>query len=267
VCGERVKKVVELLENGFRVLFVMIELLSFGRGNAKLDKEIYTFSLPSGWTCPFAEQCLAKVNRGGGQLVDGKNAVFRCFSASQENLFSNVRISRWHNFDLLVAVKDCMYELIDMSLSRKATKVRIHVAGDFYSQEYFDAWLRVAKERPNCIFYAYTKSLVYWVNRLNEIPANFRLTASYGGKHDHLIKQYNLRSAIVVYSEQEAIDMGLDIDHDDSHAYGTGGDFALLIHGKQPKGSKASKAMSELRKVGITGYDHKKHGRKGLTVA
>jgi hypothetical protein len=40
-----------------------------------------------------------------------------------------------------------------------------------------------------------------------------------------------------------------------------------LIHGKQPKGSKASKAMSELRKVGITGYDHKKHGRKGLTVA
>ena len=53
---------------------------------------------------------------------------------------------------------------------------------------------------------------------------------------------------------------------DDSHAYGTGGDFALLIHGKQPKGSKASKAMSELRKVGITGYDHKKHGRKGLTT-
>jgi hypothetical protein len=101
---------------------------------------------------------------------------------------------------------------------------------------------------------------------LNEIPSNFRLTASYGGKHDHLIKQYNLRSAIVVYSEQEAIDMGLDIDHDDSYAYGTGGDFALLIHGKQPKGSKASKAMSELRKVGITGYDHKKHGRKGLTV-
>jgi phospholipid/cholesterol/gamma-HCH transport system ATP-binding protein len=40
----------------------MIELLSFGHGNAKLDKEIYTFSLPSGWTCPFAEQCLAKVN-------------------------------------------------------------------------------------------------------------------------------------------------------------------------------------------------------------
>lgn len=244
----------------------MIETLSFGRGNAKLDKEIYTFSLPSGWTCPFAEQCLAKVNRGGGHLVDGKNAIFRCFSASQENLYPNVRISRWHNFDLLVAAKDCIYELIDISLSRKAKKVRIHVAGDFYSQEYFDAWLRVAIERPDCIFYAYTKSLVYWVNRLDRIPANFRLTASYGGKHDYLIGMHALRSAVVVYSEQEAIDMGLDIDHDDSHAYGTGGDFALLIHGKQPKGSKASKAISELRKVGIMGYSEKNQGRKVLTT-
>lgn len=244
----------------------MIETLSFGRGNAKLDKEIFTFSLPSGWTCPFARQCLAKVNRGGGKLVDGKDMEFRCFSASQENLYNNVRISRWHNYDLLMNNRDCMYELLDASLSTKAKMVRIHVAGDFYSQEYFDAWLRLAQERPNCIFYAYTKSLVYWVNRLNDIPANFRLTASYGGKHDNLIVKHNLRSAIVVYSEKAALDMGLAIDHDDSHAYGTGGNFALLIHGIQPKGSNASKAISELRKVGIMGYSDKNNGRKQLTT-
>jgi hypothetical protein len=77
------------------------------------------------------------------------------------------------------------------------------------------------------------------------------LTASRGGRLDHLIDEHNLRESVVVYSEQEADDLGLVIDHDDSHAaipcnrYNS---FALLIHGQQPKGSKASEAIKELKK-------------------
>ena len=77
------------------------------------------------------------------------------------------------------------------------------------------------------------------------------LTASRGGRLDHMIDEHNLRESVVVYSEQEADDLGLVIDHDDSHAAirsQCNNSFALLIHGIQPKGSKASEAIQELKK-------------------
>ena len=57
-----------------------------------------------------------------------------------------------------------------------------------------------------------------------------------------------------MFSEQEAIDKGLEIDHDDSHAAFGKESFALLLHGTQPKGSAASQALSLLRKQGKRGY-------------
>jgi hypothetical protein len=80
------------------------------------------------------------------------------------------------------------------------------------------------------------------------IRNNFLLTASIGGKYDNLIPQLGLRSAKVVFAENEA--GKLPIDHDDSHAATKGGNFALLLHGIQPKGSDAATALKELRGVG-----------------
>jgi hypothetical protein len=145
----------------------------------------------------------------------------------------------------------------------KGKTVRLHVAGDFFNQTYFDAWIEVAKRNPERTFYAYTKSLQYWVNRLGQIPANLKLNASLGGKQDHLVEMYNLKFVEVCYSEAEAEAKGLEIDHDDSHAYLYEDSFALLIHGTQPKGSKASKAKSELAKAGWTGY-RKEKGREKI---
>ena len=54
------------------------------------------------------------------------------------------------------------------SLSPCAGVVRVHDSGDFFSQEYFDAWLEVARGRPRTRFYAYTKSLPFWVARLGD---------------------------------------------------------------------------------------------------
>src|SRR5262249_8135618 len=97
-------------------------------------------------------------------------------------------------------------------------------------------------------------SLPYWVKRLDVIPDNLILTASYGGTHDHLIDAHNLRSARVVFSVQEAAALGLEIDHDDSHAMTAGPSFALLIHGSQPRGTNASPAVAVLRAAGEFGY-------------
>jgi hypothetical protein len=123
----------------------------------------------------------------------------------------------------------------------------------------------VAKAMPEKTFYAYTKSFRFWVKNINDIPENFHLTASRGSKDDSLIELYNLKNVEIVYSEEEATEKGIEIDHDDSHCWDRNcKKFALLIHGAQPAGSEASKAVQELKKKGITGYQRgtKGKGRK-----
>jgi len=95
--------------------------------------------------------------------------------------------------------------------------------------------------------------LPYWIKYREYFDRldNFVLTASYGGHHDHLIESENLRSSKVVFSEEEANILGLEIDHDDNLAANPlkkDQSFALLIHGTQPKGSEASKSLQLLRK-------------------
>jgi hypothetical protein len=258
-------------------------LLSFGNGNAKLDPAIFTFSLPAGHSCPNADACKSKADRESGRIKDGSRTEFRCYAASMEARHSSVRESRWRNFEALRACKSEkeMVQLILDSLTPYAGFVRIHDSGDFYSERYFRAWMEVARRRSRTTFYAYTKALSLWAAHLDELGdghtpgrlANFVLTASYGGTHDHLIEQHGLRSARVVLSEDEAHALGLPIDHDDSCAMQHGRDFALLIHGTQPASSEAAKAVAILRSQGEFGYGEKantiraKYGRFPLVTA
>lgn len=237
-----------------------LEKLKFGKGNSKLSKGIHTFSLPAGHSCPFAFECEAKADKETGKIKDGKNQQYRCFAASDEALRPTVRRSRWHNFDLLKKKRtvDSMANLIMNSMPKKLSMARVHVSGDFFSQNYFDAWMKVAAMNPDKRFYAYTKSIPYWVKRKDSIPDNFELTSSIGGREDKMIDLNKFKSAKVVLSEEEANYLGLEVDHDDSHAYDGKKNFALLIHGTQRAGSKASSALSSLRKKGIKGYSKKK---------
>src|SRR3954452_21296760 len=77
------------------------DLLVFGQGNGKLHPAICHISLPAGWACPGARLCLAKATeRDGGKwgVEDGPEVSFRCFSASEEARYPQVRAIRWHNF-------------------------------------------------------------------------------------------------------------------------------------------------------------------------
>lgn len=253
------------------------ELLKFSTRNRKLD-DIVTLSLPAGHSCPFAKDCRScavrkpvtshgKVGNGFG-IQDGPHTEFRCFTAIDEVMRPGVRMARWHNFlVLLFTVKKgvrATVDLIEQSLppAKWGKPTRPHVAGDFFCQTYFDAWMEVARRHPNRLFYAYTKALPFWVKRLGTIPTNFRLTASYGGTHDWMIAAYGLRSAKVVESAEEAKSLGLPVDHDDSHAYGDGGDFALIVHGQQPAGTKWAKIWHKLKRLGQGGYGVQKAGTK-----
>lgn len=247
--------------------------LAFGTGNAKLDKTILTFSLLSGFSCPGASLCEARViedKEGKRALKDGKLQQFRCFSASQELLYPNVYNSRKKNFELLLNIQkkkiesqekvDQMSALILDSLKeyKKWDKCRIHVAGDYFSLEYLQAWIKVANVLTDKTFYCYTKSVHFLVQVLETIPNNFKYVASEGGKYDELIIQYGLKKATVVFSEEEAKILNIEIDHDDSHAYSGEQSFGLLIHGRQAAGSAANKAFNKVKHISSYGSKSKK---------
>ena len=90
------------------------------------------------------------------------------------------------------------------------------------------------------------------------IPSNFYMTASYGSKLDkHILQGHFKRYAIVVNSVIEAETLGIlhrnkpyKIDKDDSSCL-KDEPFALLLHGTQPKGSKASKALQAIKKTKV----------------
>ena len=116
--------------------------------------------------------------------------------------------------------------------------MRAHVGGDFFSQNYFDGWLELARRRPGCTIYFFTKSLPYLVARLDQLPPNVVYTASTGGKHDHLIEQHQLRAAVLVRSVEEAAQRGLEIDEGDRLACRPGPTFALVDRTRRSAAAK-----------------------------
>jgi hypothetical protein len=242
-------------------------MLKFSEANAKTEKlrelpelqpylankrKVYSLDLLSGWSCPGACDCLARVHELNGKrsLKDGPKTKFRCFSASQEVAYTNTYKARRHNFHL---IKNCrgtgsVLKLLAKSMPKNLGVLRWHVAGDFFKLAYLEAAIELARMNPDRLFYAYTKSLKF----LAEFPMldpsngvllpNFLVTSSRGGKYDELIDQIGVRTSTVVFDENT----DLPIDHDDSHAATMGGDFALLLHGVQPAGSEASEARKAL---------------------
>lgn len=239
-------------------------LLRFNTSNAKLrGSRTAAFSLPAGYTCPGACDCLAWFDPETRKLHDGPRAKFRCFAATMEAAFPSVSKSVHRNWSLLKSAKtvENMTELIHMSLpSLYYQNIRIHADGDFYSNNYFLAWVNVAIRNPHRLFYAYTKFIPAWVRFMPLLPENFVLTASLGGKWDALVEEHNLRHAKVVFHPDEAAELGLEIDHDDSLARNpAAGNFALLLHGQQPAGSDASQALKRLKNENIEfSYSRKK---------
>ena len=191
---------------------------------------VYEWNLPAGHSCPFAKDCKIKVDRITGKFETiGK--VYRCYAASAER-FPGVRESRWKNFEYVTKHRS-------LEIPKDATHIRVHSSGDFFSQWYFDMWMDIARENPDVKFWAFTKSIRFWVNRLGTIPDNFTLQASYGSMDDKLIDKHNLKFAKVFTDKDEAIKSGLPIDYDDTLAMSGSQSFALLDNFKYSKKDKS----------------------------
>ena len=211
------------------------EYLKFSNSNAKLNKipqwldvrksDIKIFNLTPVESCPYAYDC---------------QKIYKCYAISLEEYRTDFKAQNKYNFDLLRKYHksiDKMADLINSSLP-KAKVIRIHSSGDFFNDRYLKAWLKTARNNKDIIFYAYTTCIPFWINNLDEINSlnNFKLIASLGtNNQDYLIKKYNLQFSKVVYSENEAKQLGLKVDYDERMAISQTDNFALVIHGTQSK--------------------------------
>lgn len=203
--------------------------MKFVRNTKYYTGVVYEWNLPTGWTCPYADTCLVKVDKDTGKFSN-RSTQYRCYAAYAER-FPGVRDHRWSNFEYIRRGNV-------PSIPAAAKAVRIHASGDFFSQHYFDLWLTLARVRPDVEFWAYTKSLRFWVNRIDTIPDNLTLTASYGGKDDHLIEGYGLKNAVVLPSAELAHDRPVDTNDDLARTPGVS--FYLIDNFAGKKSSKSS---------------------------
>ena len=254
-------------------------MITFSKGNAKLGLQTLIFNLPAGKTCPGALFCksFAVLDQltGKRSIQDGPETIFRCFAASSEVQYDGAFHNRANNLSTVVEYLqigvEYAAEQISVALNnfrtRKTKLVRIHESGDFFSLAYLQAWLKVAEANPTLKFYCYSKSLeIFQQFGLINLPSNFYLTASYGGKFDYLIDEgVFTRYSKVFMTEDDANRAGLEVDHDDSHCFGDG-PFALLVHGTQPKGSEWGKAIRARRAAGQFGGYRKANQAQAVPV-
>lgn len=134
------------------------------RGNEKLGQSISSFSLPHGTdaTCPGRTPTCTKL----------------CYVSRYTRRF---RLSYDHN---LLAAQRADFVARMSAEARMCRVVRVHVSGDFYSEDYTRKWIQIARNTPGTLFYAYTRSwrgggvkLLEALLELSKLP-NFRLNIS-----------------------------------------------------------------------------------------
>lgn len=126
--------------------------------NSKLGK-IPNISLIPVKDCPNSERCKKD-----------------CYAKKAWKQYPNVRKAWKHNSQESRKNPDQFFADIRAFLTKKNPEFfRIHVAGDFYSLEYFNQWIELIKEFPGVKFLAFTKA---FENIHSDLPGNFSLILS-----------------------------------------------------------------------------------------
>jgi hypothetical protein len=82
--------------------------------------------------------------------------------------------------------------------------VRIHESGDFFSQDYLDAWIKISKAFPDVMFYTYTKSYMLDFNKALKLP-NLNIRYSIDPTTRHYPKQKMSQALVSWYKPDSYI--------------------------------------------------------------
>jgi hypothetical protein len=186
--------------------------------NSKLKKtsklnsvRVFNFGIPAQDTCIWAGECKKF-----------------CYASKGAYIWSNVKPAFQKRFE--VTKQNDFPELMIKEIKRKkATHVRIHDSGDFYSREYIQKWFKVMDLMPDVTFYAYSKSLPLFDGV--KLPKNFTLIKSEGGKRDDMINPQTDRHARIFKTLEELTAAGYaNASDNDLIAIGSNKNIGLLIH-------------------------------------
>jgi hypothetical protein len=116
------------------------------KGNDKLHKSIGIWNLPAVFTCPNCKDCMKD-----------------CYAWGPQYRYPSARISRFINLLIVMYYpKDFVNQVVRQIRKQSIKAVRIHEAGDFYSELYAGLWMVIARmvnrKGPGTKFYFYTKS-------------------------------------------------------------------------------------------------------------
>ena len=164
--------------------------------NSKLKKtsiennmRVLNFSLPAYKTitgktvCPFAKDC-----------------VKYCYAQKGNYRYPSV-VKGLNNRYELSKTADFIPQMNATIILERPTHVRIHDSGDFYSIEYLQKWVQIANDNKGVIFYAYTKSIKFFIDGL-KLPKNLKIIFSEGSKTDNLINVNKHRHARIFKSKE-----------------------------------------------------------------
>ena len=193
--------------------------------NAKLKKtsiqnnmRVLNFSLPAYKTitgktvCPFAKDCIKY-----------------CYAQKGNYRYPSV-IKGLNNRYELSKTADFVPKMNATIILERPTHVRIHDSGDFYSPQYLNKWVDIAKQNTNVIFYAYTKSIKFFVNGLL-LPKNMKVIFSEGSKTDNLINVNKHRHARIFKSKELLNAAGyIDASNNDLKAITSNKRVGLVYH-------------------------------------
>jgi len=194
--------------------------------NAKMKKtskenkaKIFNFSIPAyktkggKITCPFADSCV--------KYCYAQKGNYTRFPKIQELMEQKYKISKTNTFIPL------MNEEIK---KKKSTHIRIHDSGDFYSIAYLNKWIDIATQNTDVIFYAYTKSIKFFIDGL-KLPKNLKIIFSEGSKTDNLINTAKHRHARIFKSKELLQAAGyIDASNNDLKAITSNKRVGLVYH-------------------------------------
>lgn len=152
-----------------------------------------------------------------GTLPDGRNyntcpsagiCAPLCYARQGTYRFPNVKAR--HEANLMMVLDDLPGWEAQMTAELQHKRyqdrwVRCHDAGDFFSREYTEAWMRIMRAAPGVRFYAYTKSVTLFREVVEpDPPENFRWVYSLGGREDHLIDM-TIERHVDIFPDEESL--------------------------------------------------------------
>ena len=193
--------------------------------NSKLKKtsiennaRVLNFSLPAYKTitgktvCPFAKDCIKY-----------------CYAQKGNYRYPSV-VKGLNNRYNLSQTEEFIPQMNATIILERPTHVRIHDSGDFYSPEYLNKWVTIAKQNKDVIFYAYTKSIKFFVDGLL-LPDNMKIIFSEGSKIDSLIDVKKHRHARIFKDVATLIASGyIDASSNDLKAITDNKKVGLVYH-------------------------------------